>query len=144
MPITLLFEISGTLFEKTKRHNPKLFFQVNKLVEAHNLSVSDFWIFEIFAVFEKVALFCLWLSYPDLGEKGRLPPISFKLRRNMLNNMADSIMAIRDEFEQTLYRKSQIKITINFATIGKITLLCRKLRKFKNPRPISCAPRRAY
>ena len=26
MPITLLFEISGTLFEKTKRHNPKLFF----------------------------------------------------------------------------------------------------------------------
>ena len=45
------------------------------------------------------------ITNPDLVEKGRLPPISFKLRRNMLNNMADSIMAIRDEFGQTLYRK---------------------------------------
>ena len=43
---------------------------------------------------------------PDLVEKGRLPPISFKLRRNMLNNMADSIMAIRDEFGQS-NRKSK-------------------------------------
>ena len=69
------------------------------------------------------------VTNPDLVEKDRLPPISFKLRRNMLNNMADSIMAIRDEFGQTLYRKIANQNHDQFCHHGQNNATLSKLAK---------------
>ena len=132
MPNNVKFENSVPLFEKTMRHNPKLDYLSR--------------IFQIFEVFDKVALFCLWLRPLTPIWSKRVDPLQFcsnfveicKITRRI------RLWLLEIDLGNPYTEKSQIKITINFATIGKITLLCRKLRKFENPRQIIDAPRRAH
>ena len=83
----------------------------------------------------------------ELVEKGR--PLQF--RSNFVEickiTWRNRLWLLEMDLGKPYTEKSQIKITVNFAIIGKITLLCRKLRKiqnFENPRQVVYALRRAY
>ena len=146
MPITLLFEISVHDTEKTGWRKKRVFFATYLARIDADINRQNFLNFRNFrqsSVILPMVAKLIVILICDFSVYGLPKSIS-----NSHNRIRRVILHISTKFEQNWRgRPFSTKSGLVILTIGKITLLFRKLRKFRkfeNPRLARGAPRRAY